>query len=180
MNAINVTDTEPIPNPLQRQDGFSVTPQLDAEVNELATRYPEKRAASLMVLHAIQDQFGWISQEAVEWTAKKLELQPINVFELVTFYPMLRQKPMGRFQIKVCRTLSCALGGAFELHKHFCEKLGLDARAHGPQTTKDGKFTVEFVECLASCGTAPVMMCNDAFYQGVSKTTADQILAGLE
>ena len=169
-----------IPNPLKHAMGFLVTPELDAEVNELLTHYPEKRAASLMVLHAIQDKFGWISQEAVEWTAKKLGLQPINVYELVTFYPMLRQQPMGKFQIKVCRTLSCALGGAYELHRHFCEKLGLDAHAHGPQTTKDGKFTVEFVECLASCGTAPVMMCNDAFYEGVSQKAADQILAGLE
>jgi NADH-quinone oxidoreductase subunit E len=132
--------------------------------------------ASLMVLHALQEHFGWISQEAVEWTAKKLELQPINVYELVTFYPMLRQQPMGKYQIKVCRTLSCALGGAYELHKHFCEKLGLDAHAHGPQTTKDGKFTVEFVECLASCGTAPVMMVNDEFHQGVSHAKADEIV----
>ena len=180
MNTMNAGHTEPIPNPLQRQSGFSATSELEAEVNELVTHYPEKRAASLMVLHAIQDKFGWISQEAVEWTAKKLNLQPINVYELVTFYPMLRQQPMGRFQIKVCRTLSCALGGAYELHKHFCDKLGLDAHAHGPQTTKDGKFTVEFVECLASCGTAPVMMCNDAFYEGVSNKTADQIMAGLK
>ncbi len=81
---------------------------------------------------------------------------------------MLRQEPQGKYQIKVCRTLSCALGGAYELHKHFCDKLGLDAHAHGPQTTKDGKFTVEFVECLASCGTAPVMMFGDKFYEGVS------------
>lgn len=172
--------TEPIPNPLQRQSGFSVTPDLEAEVNELLTHYPQKRAASLMVLHAIQDKFGWISQEAVEWTAKKLELQPINIYEIVTFYPMLRQQPMGKFQIKVCRTLSCALGGAYELHKHFCDKLGLDAHAHGAQTTKDGKFTVEFVECLAACGTAPVMMCNDAFYEGVTHKAADKILDGLK
>lgn len=171
---------EPIPNSLQRQSGFAVTPALEAEVNELLTHYPQKRAASLMVLHAIQDKFGWISQEAVEWTAKKLELQPINVYEIVTFYPMLRQQPMGKFQIKVCRTLSCALGGAYELHKHFCEKLGLDAHAHGAQTTKDGKFTVEFVECLAACGTAPVMMCNDAFYEGVTHKAADKILDGLK
>ncbi|MGH7940727.1 MAG: NAD(P)H-dependent oxidoreductase subunit E [Limisphaerales bacterium] len=180
MNPTNPTHTDPIPNPLQPQADFSASLDLEAEVNELLTHYPEKRAASLMVLHAIQDRFGWISQPAVEWTAKKLGLQPVNVYELVTFYPMLREKPMGRFQIKVCRTLSCALGGAYELHKHFCEKLGLDTRAHGPQTTKDGKFTVEFVECLASCGTAPVMMCNDAFYQGVSTKVADQILTGLE
>jgi NADH-quinone oxidoreductase subunit E len=177
---MNAAHTEPIPNPLSRAGNFSVSQELEAEVAELLTHYPEKRAASLMVLHAIQDKFGWISQEAVEWTAKRLELQPINVYEIVTFYPMLRQKPMGKFQIKVCRTLSCALGGAYELHKHFCEKLGLDAHAHGAQTTKDGKFTVEFVECLASCGTAPVMMCNDAFYQGVTTKIADQIVESLE
>ena len=156
---------------------FQATPQLEAEVDELISHYPVKRAASLMVLHAIQKQFGWISSEAVQWTAKKLELQPINVFEILTFYPMLRQQPMGKYQIKVCRTLSCALGGGYGLHRHFCDKLGLDAHAHGPQTTKDGKFTVEFVECLASCGTAPVMMCNDAFYEGVSHTKADEIVA---
>ena len=155
---------------------FQATPELEAEVNELISHYPVKRAASLMVLHAIQERFGWISQAAVEWTAKKLELQPINVYEIVTFYPMLRQEPQGKYAIKVCRTLSCALGGAYELHKHFCEKLGLDAHAHGPQTTQDGKFTVEFVECLASCGTAPVMMCNEEFYEGVSAKKADEIL----
>ena len=90
--------------------------ELEAEVNELISHYPVKRAASLMVLHAIQEKFGWISSDAVQWTAKKLELQPINVFEILTFYPMLRQEPQGKYAIKVCRTLSCALGGAYELH----------------------------------------------------------------
>jgi len=154
---------------------FTVTADLEAEVDELVTHYPVKRAASLMVLHAIQEQFGWISREAVLWTAKKLELQPINIQEILTFYPMLRQEPMGKYQIKVCRTLSCALGGAYELREHLCKKFGLDAHAHGAQTTPDGKFTVEFVECLASCGTAPVMMVNDDFYEGVSHAKADEI-----
>jgi NADH-quinone oxidoreductase subunit E len=155
---------------------FTVPAQLEAEMDELITHYPVKRSASLMLLHAMQEHFGWISPDAIVWTAKKLELQPINVYELVTFYPMFRQAPVGKYQIKVCRTLSCALGGSHELHKHFCEKLGLDAHAHGPQTTKDGKFTVEFVECLAGCGTAPVMMCNDAFHEAVSHAKADDIL----
>ena len=172
-----MTLTEPIPNPLQRQSGLTVPPTLEAEIDELITHYPQKRSASLMVLHAIQEHFGWISQEAVEWTARKLGLQAINVYELVTFYPMFRQQPVGKYQIKVCRTLSCALGGSYALHKHFCEKLDLDAHKHGPQTTKDGKFTVEFVECLASCGTAPVMMCNDDFYEAVSHAKADEVLA---
>ena len=170
--------TIPLPNPLQRQPDFAVPAALEKEIDELITHYPQKRSASLMLLHAIQEHFGWLSQEAIEWTAKKLSLQPVNVFELVTFYPMFRASPVGKYQIKVCRTLSCALGGSHQLHKHFCEKLGLDAHGHGPQTTKDGKFTVEFVECLAGCGMAPVMMCNDDFYEGVTNAKAEEIIGG--
>jgi len=156
---------------------FDVPPDLEAELDELTTHYPQPRSASLMYLHAIQERFGFISPEAIEWTAKKLKLQPINVFELVTFYPMFRQEKLGKFQIKVCRTLSCALGGSAEIRNHFCQKLGLDPAKHEAQTTADGKFTVEFVECLASCGTAPVVMVNEDFYEGVSTKKADEILA---
>jgi NADH-quinone oxidoreductase subunit E len=155
---------------------FEVPAQLLAEIDELITHYPQKRSASLMLLHALQDHFGYLSREAIEWTAAKLGLQPINVYELVTFYPMFRQQPVGKFHLKVCRTLSCALGGSHQLHRHLCQKLGLDAEVHSTQTTPDGKFTIEFVECLASCGTAPVMMCNEEFYEGVSDAKANEIL----
>lgn len=165
-----------VSNKLEEQPGFSVPAELEAELDELITHYPKKRSASLMLLHAVQEHFGYISRQAVEWIAGKLELQPINIYELVTFYPMFHRQQVGKYHLKVCRTLSCALGGSYKLHQHFCDKLGLDPHAHGPQTTKDGKFTVEFVECLASCGTAPVMMCNDSFYEGVSQEKANQIL----
>jgi len=155
---------------------FTVPSQLEAEIDELITHYPQKRSASLMLLHALQEHFGWISEPAIHWVAQKLELQPINVLELVTFYPMFRQHSAGKYQLKVCRTLSCALGGSYKLHEHFCKRLGLDAHGHGLQTTKDGKFSVEFVECLAACGTAPVMMCNEEFYEGVTEQKADEIL----
>jgi NADH-quinone oxidoreductase subunit E len=171
------THIQEIPSELTDQPDFSVPAELEAEIDEVITHYPKKRSASMMVLHAIQERYGYISRQAVEWTAAKLELQPINVYELVTFYPMFRSQPVGKLQIKVCRTLSCALGGSYQLHKYFCQKLGLDHQRHGPQTTKDGKFTVEFVECLASCGTAPVMMCDDSFYESVSNAKADEILA---
>ncbi|HWX21875.1 MAG TPA: NAD(P)H-dependent oxidoreductase subunit E [Candidatus Binatia bacterium] len=176
MNEIH--PVEPIPNQLEEQPDFAVPAALAAGLDELITHYPKKRSASLMLLHSLQEHFGYISRQAVEWIASKLELQPINIYELVTFYPMFHQQRIGKYHLRVCRTLSCALGGSDELHEHFCRKLGLDAQAHGPQTTKDGKFTVEFVECLASCGTAPVMMCNDAFYEGVSEKKADEILGG--
>jgi NADH-quinone oxidoreductase subunit E len=156
---------------------FTVPPTLETAVAELMTHYPQKRSASLMVLHAVQDHFGWISPEAIEWIAGKLELQPINIYELVTFYPMFRQAPAGKYQLKVCRTLSCALGGSHALHELFCRKLGLDPGTHGVQTTRDGKFSVEFVECLAGCGTAPVVMCNDEFHEGVTPRMAEEIVA---
>ncbi len=156
---------------------FSVPAALEAEIDELITHYPVKRSASLMLLHAIQENFGHVSRDAVEWVAQKLGLQPINVYELVTFYPMFRQEPLGKTHIKVCRTLSCALAGSGELRDHFCRRLGLDSHKHVPQTTPDGKFTVEFVECLADCGNAPVMLLNDDLLPKVTAARADEIMA---
>ena len=156
---------------------FTLPAPLEAEIDELITHYPQKRSASLMLLHALQEHFGWISKEAMEWTAAKLGLQPINIYELVTFYPMFRQEPLGKTHIKVCRTLSCALAGSAEVRTHFCEKLGLNAHAHVPQTTPDGKFTVEFVECLASCGTAPVVLVNETLHEKVGRVQAAEIIA---
>ena len=171
---------EPIPNPLLEQPDFAVPAALEAEIDELITHYPQKRSASLMLLHAIQEQHRFISRQAVEWIARKLELQPINVYELVTFYPMFQRTPLGKYHLRVCRTLSCALGGSYKLHKRLCEQFGFDPHVHGLQTTKDGKFSIEFVECLASCGTAPVMMCNDAFHENVTEARAKQILEGCQ
>jgi NADH-quinone oxidoreductase subunit E len=156
---------------------FTVPANLEAQLDELVTHYPVKRSASLMFLHALQEHFGHVSDDAIEWTAAKLGLQPINVYELVTFYPMFRQKPLGKTHIKVCRTLSCALAGSGELREHFCQKLGLDSHAHAPQTTPDGKFTVEFVECLADCGNAPAVLLNDDLLPKVTPAKADEIIA---
>ena len=173
---MSLSNAQAIPNQLIEQPDFKVPRAVASEIDEVISHYPKKRSASLMLMHAIQEHFGFLSRQAVEWIAAKLELQPINIYELVTFYPMFQVRPVGKNHLRVCRTLSCALGGAYDLHTHLCKKLGLDAEAHGPQTTKDGKFTVEFVECLASCGTAPVMMCNDNFFEAVSSSRADEIL----
>src|SRR5881394_639447 len=98
---IEVHPTEPIPDTLLDQPGFSVPAELETGIEELITHYPQKRSASLMLLHAIQEQFGYISKQAVEWIAAKLGLQPINIYELVTFYPMFHTKKMGRYHLKV-------------------------------------------------------------------------------
>jgi NADH-quinone oxidoreductase subunit E len=173
---MNISNPQPVPDYLIEQPGFAVPAPLVAEINDLITHYPTKRSAALMVLHAFQETFGHISKQAAEWTAAKLELTPINVYELVTFYPMFHRQPVGKFHFRICRTLSCALGGSYRLHEYFCRKLGLNAHGHGPQTTRDGKFTVEFVECLASCGTAPVLLCNDVFHEKVTEKTVDELL----
>lgn len=149
---------------------------LVAEIDEVISHYPQPRSAAVMVLHALQDHLGCLTPQAMEWTAAKLGIEPIHVLELVTFYPMFRQEPAGRFHLRICRTLSCALAGSHTLHRHLCRKLGLDPAAHGLQTTADGRFSVEFVECLAGCGTPPVMMCNEQFHEAVTPERAETIL----
>jgi NADH-quinone oxidoreductase subunit E len=155
---------------------FEASKTLEREVAKLVKSYPQKRSASLMVLHAIQEEVGYISRDAELWAAEKLDLKPINIHELVTFYPMLREHDPGKTVVRVCRTLSCALAGSHKLHDHICQKLGLEKESGGLKRTEDGKFGVEYAECLASCGTGPVMMCNDDFYEGVSNEEAEGIL----
>ncbi len=149
-----------------------------AKADELITHYPvSKRSASLPLLHLWQEAFGYISPQGIEWIAAKLELQPINILELVTFYPMFRQHPAGKIQIKVCRTLPCALGGAYALCDYLRKKCATgEPDAHGIAMSADGMYSVEFVECLASCGTAPVIMIDDDFHESVTSARADELL----
>jgi NADH-quinone oxidoreductase subunit E len=151
--------------------------ELERAIGELISHYPQKRSAAMMVLHAWQDHFGFISAAAMQWIADKLDLAPINILELVTFYPMFRQEPLGRFQLKICRTLSCALQGSHSLREHLCTKLGLNAAESGPQTTSDGRFTVEFVECLANCAAAPVLLCNEEILEQATPAKVDALVA---
>lgn len=155
-----------------------ISPAFEAKVNEVITHYPvSKRSASLPLLHLWQEEYGYVSNQAVEWIAAKLDLQPINVYELVTFYPMFRQQPAGKIQFKVCRTLSCALAGGYELFDHLKKTCKIEGDGHhGPAVSADGKYSIEFVECLASCGTGPVLMVNEEFYENVSHAQADALV----
>jgi NADH-quinone oxidoreductase subunit E len=155
----------------------TIDSEFEKQVDEVITHYPaSKRSASLPLLHLWQEKYGYVSEQAVHWIANKLGLQPINILELVTFYPMFRQKPFGKCHIRVCRTLSCALAGSYELLAHLKKVTGATGDEHHPMHSADGKFTVEFVECLASCGTGPVMMINDDFYEGVSHQKAEELV----
>ncbi|RME93734.1 MAG: NAD(P)H-dependent oxidoreductase subunit E [Verrucomicrobia bacterium] len=155
---------------------FEPPPALCQQIDALVARYPQKRSAVLMVLHALQEHYGHLTLEALEWTARRLDMEPIHVDELVTFYPMFRQEPVGRLHLKICRTLSCALAGSHRLHRRLCEKLGLDPDHRGPQTTPDGAVTVEFVECLATCDAAPVALANDRFLEKADWPTLETLI----
>jgi len=147
---------------------MNLRPETLGRIDEVITHYPVKRSAVLPLLHFVQEDQGYLSDEAIEWIASKLGIQPINVYELVTFYPMFRRKPIGRRHIRVCRTLSCAIVGGYrtcaEFQRQFGTKLG--------DVSPDGEVTVEFVECLASCGTAPVVMIDDELHEKVDAAKA--------
>jgi NADH-quinone oxidoreductase subunit E len=150
---------------------MNLKPETLRQIDEVIPHYPTKRSATLPLLHLIQEEVGFISNEAIEWVAAKLELQPINVYEVVTFYPMFRQKPIGRRHIKVCRTLSCALMGGYKT----CTAFEKEFNTHLGEVSPDGEVTVEFVECLASCGTAPVVMIDDELHEKVDAAKAKQL-----
>ena len=155
---------------------LNLKPETFARIDEVITHYPTKRSAVLPLLHLIQEDVGYISAEAQEWVAQKLELQPINVYEVVTFYPMFRRKPIGRRHIKVCRTLSCALMGGYKT----CEAFEHEFNTHRGEVSPDGEVTIEFVECLASCGTAPVLMVDEELHEKVDCTKAREIAAKIK
>jgi NADH-quinone oxidoreductase subunit E len=152
---------------------MNLKPETLARIDEVIPHYPSKRSATLPLLHLIQEDVGYIPQEAIEWVAARLELQPINVYEVVTFYPMFRQKPIGRRHIKVCRTLSCALLGAYRT----CEAFEREFGVRRGEVSADGEVTVDFVECLASCGTAPVVMIDDALHEKVDVARVQELSA---
>ena len=157
-----------------------VPAELERKMDAAIARYPHdhRRSAAMPLLHLWQEHFGFISEDAVTWIAAKLGLQPINILELVTFYPMFRQEPAGKTHIRVCRTLSCAMAGSFQLMENLCAATGIKPERHGEgmhnpiSVSADGNYSIEFVECLASCGTAPVCMVNEDLHENVNPDSA--------
>jgi len=166
---------------------FKVTPSLQKAADKRIAQYPDdqRRSAVLPLLHEVQHRHGFISPESIEWVAKKLDIAAIKVVEVVTFYPGFRQKAPGKLHFRVCRTLSCAMGGSYELMAKLCELTGIDrdlADAHKDPISVSpcGNYSVEYAECLASCGTAPVCLVNDDFHEGVTPEKAEGLIAQYE
>lgn len=154
---------------------FALSPERDRELSEILTRYPTKMAACIPALHLCQDQHGWISDEVVQWVAQRLDLPTSHVKGVVTFYTLFNQHPVGKRQVWVCRTLPCALRGAGDVLAQCEKKLGIKVG----ETTADGKVTLRTAECLASCGTAPMMQIDKEYYENLTPADVDQILGAL-
>ena len=141
-------------------------------LNELAARYPRRRSLVIPALWEVQNTHGYLPVEAMEEVAEGVQITPAQVREIATFYAMFREKPAGRYIIMVCGTLACALCGAEGLLGDLTEKLGI----HPGETTEDGLFSLEEVECLGACSWAPVMLVNDRLHIRLTREKVDSIL----
>jgi len=138
-------------------------------------RYPEgkQKSAVIPVLHVAQAEFdGWLSPEVMEYVASILKIQPVEVFEVASFYSMFNLKPVGKCQLEICRTSSCWFNGSEDVVKHIEKKLGIKEG----ETTSDGMFTIKTVECLGSCGTAPMMQVGADYYENLTLEKVDTLL----
>ena len=146
-----------------------------ALIKKMISRYPEgkQKSALIPVLHIAQAEFdGWLSSEVMDYVASILSIQPVEVYEVASFYSMFNLKPVGKCVIEVCRTSSCWLHGAEDVIRHLENKLNIKVG----ETTSDGMFTLKSVECLGSCGTAPMMQVGADFYENLSLQKVDQLV----
>ena len=148
---------------------------IQKKIAEFKDRYPDKRTAILPAMHLVLKEVGYFDQDILKQIADLLELSEMQVSETVSFYTYFPREGVGKYHIQVCTNLSCSLLGAEELVKYLEDKLKIRAG----KTTSDGLFTLSSVECLGSCGTAPVMQINQTYYENLTKSKVDQILGDL-
>ena len=142
------------------------------KVEKILSQYPDKKSATLPLLHLAQSEKAYISSSVINTVAHLVDCHPAVVMDCVSFYTMLYTKPQGRHIIQVCQTLSCSLNGADALVDHVTDKYGIKPG----ETTEDGRFTLMKVECLGSCGTAPVVQINKEYHEGLSQKLIDELL----
>ena len=168
-----VSGTETFGNDLSAKIVFS--DEAMQIVQKIIARYPEgkHKSALLPILHIAQAEFGgWLSPKTMDYVASILNIKPIEVYEVASFYTMYNLKPVGKCVLEVCRTSSCWVRGAEDVVKHLEKKLGIKEG----ETTKDGMFTIKTVECLGSCGTAPMLQCGASYHENLTLEKVDQLL----
>jgi NADH-quinone oxidoreductase subunit E len=148
------------------------SPELAARFDKLVTIYPLKRSALIPMLLYAQDEIGYLSEPAIQEIAKRLDLFDIDVRSVLSYYSMLRTKPAGKYNIQVCTNISCMLRGGYEILDHCRAKLGIGHK----QTTPDGTFSLEEVECIGACCWAPAMQVNYDFHEDLTTVKVDEII----
>jgi NADH-quinone oxidoreductase subunit E len=165
------------PEGIEPEEGKSLSRESLREIDRLVALYPDRKSALLPSLWVAQHEQGFVGTKAMEQIAGKIGMSPACVAGVVSFYTMYYTKPVGRHVLQVCTTLSCYLRGADRLVDHIRKKIGVEVGG----TTKDGKFTLLTVECLGSCGTAPMLQLNDDFHENLDPIeTVDRLLDSLE
>ena len=150
-------------------------PEFESKVDEVVAKYPEPAAALLPILWEIQNHKGWIDADCERWAASRLDISEAKVHGTVSFYTMFKQRPTGKYHIQLCTTLSCMLRGSDNLLDHLEKRLGIKEG----EVTPDGKFSIMRVECLGSCGTAPMFQINDEYHEDLTLEKVDQLLDSL-
>ncbi len=156
----------------QAKPEFSFTDGNEKIFQATLAKYPNKMAALLPTLWLCQDQNGYLTSEIYEYIADRLELSPVHVYSIAHFYTMYHKRPPGQYHLQVCRTLSCTLCGCEEIRDRIHERLGIKPG----EKTEDGLFSLEEVECLGACGTAPVMRVNDVYCERLTPEKVDEII----
>ena len=156
---------------------IAFTPERLAQVQQMIGNYPEgkQKSALLPVLHVAQEQFGWLSEGVMDYVGTLLDISPVEVYEVATFYTMYHLQPVGNHVIEYCRTGPCCLMGGEDVYAHLKNKLGIETG----ETTSDGKFTLKEVECLAACGWGPVFQIREKYYMNLTNEKVDEIVADL-
>jgi len=152
---------------------FALSPERERKLQEILERYPTKMAATLPLLHLCQDQAGYVNDDVITFVSQRLDLPTSHVKGVVTFYTLYNQHPVGKHQVWICRTLPCALRGAYDVIAHCEKRLGIRCG----ETTPDGKVTLRTAECLASCGTAPMMQVDREYHENLTRERVDRILS---
>jgi NADH-quinone oxidoreductase subunit E len=150
--------------------------RLTKKFDELISRYPLKRSAMVPLLLYAQDEIGHVSEEVIDEVARRVDVRPVEVIEVIGYYSMLHRRPLAKYNVQVCTNISCMLRGADELFEHCSKKLGIKHK----QVTPDGLFSLEEVECMGACCGAPSMQINYDYYENLTPEKVDALLDELK
>lgn len=171
-----VVQIQPLSQPVDLGvEPATFAPEIEAEIDRHLAKYPVARSAILPLIFIVQRERGYLDPPGVLYLANRLKLRVTDIWEVATFYSMIHTSPVGKYHIQVCRTLSCSIMGSRKITEHCAKKLDI---ALG-ETTSDGRFTLSEVECLGSCGTAPMFQINFDYHENLTPEKVDQILEAL-